>query len=62
MTKQQTGHVKSKTVSPLDVSGPIRPTHGKGSVPAYGRAIHGANPSVKTVERKMAPPKSRRSK
>ena len=41
--------------TPLDVSGPIRPTHGNPKPPAYGRAIHGVNPSVKTVERKLAP-------
>jgi hypothetical protein len=51
---------KKSGKTPLHASGPIRPVHGKPSVPAYERAIHGANPGVKTTERKMAPPKSKR--
>ena len=61
MTKQQTGHAKSKANSPLDVSGPIRANAPKGVGYHPHRAIHG-NASVVTTERKMAPPKSKRSK
>jgi hypothetical protein len=53
---------KSTIKSPLHASGPIRPTHGKPSVPAYERAVHGANPRVHTTERKMATKPSKRAK
>jgi hypothetical protein len=53
---------KKSGKTPLHASGPVRPKHGKPSVPAYERAIHGANPSVTTVERKVAPPRSKRAK
>jgi hypothetical protein len=59
MSKKST---KSTIKSPLHASGPIRPTHGKPSVPAYERAVHGANPGVHTIERKMAPKPSKRAK
>ena len=45
----------SKITPPHKAKGPIRPFHGKPSVPAYERAIHGANPHVRTIETKTAP-------
>jgi hypothetical protein len=53
---------KKSGKTPLHASGPIRPTHGKASVPAHERAVHGANPAVTTTERKMAPKPSKRTK
>jgi hypothetical protein len=50
---------KKSGKSPLHASGPIRPKAPAGIGYHSGRAIHG-NASVKTTERKMAPPKSRK--
>jgi hypothetical protein len=53
---------KKSGKTPLHASGPVRPFHGKPSVPAHERAVHGANPSVTTTERVKAPKPSKRAK
>jgi hypothetical protein len=49
---------KSGHKAPHQVSGPIRPQHEKGIGYHRGRAIHGSNPTIHTVERKLGPPKA----
>jgi hypothetical protein len=47
--------MKKNASSPHQASGPIRPQHEKGIGYHPGRAIHGGNPKVGTIETKTAP-------